>query len=201
MDPNFKINGLNERILRIEGDTNEDKAEAMEILAFHLFELNKRTFEHVTYIKFPILVPKHVMGYIIGNEGKNINRIRTYSTAKIDVNDQYIEDDYQRIDVSGKVRDVAISIELIYDSVCKYYYYPVDKKKPRSLPENKVQKEIVKEVPVKKEDVTIEELGEETSIEFVYPEQVLKEKESQIKTLFGELEFLHNVKITLSVLS
>lgn len=63
------------------------------------------------------------MGFIIGIEGKNINKIRDSSGAKIDVFHENINKRYRQIELAGSVASLASAAEQIYRYVNKYYYY------------------------------------------------------------------------------
>lgn len=62
------------------------------------------------------------MGFIIGIEGKNINKIRDNSGAKIDVFHVNINNLYRQIELAGSVASLATAAEQIYRFVNKYYY-------------------------------------------------------------------------------
>lgn len=64
-----------------------------------------------------------VVGFIIGIEGKNINKIRDSSGAKIDVFHENINNRYRQIELAGSVSSLASAAEQIYRFVNKYYYY------------------------------------------------------------------------------
>jgi len=64
-----------------------------------------------------------VVGFIIGIEGKNINKIRDTSGAKIDVFHENINNSYRQIELAGSVTSLASAAEQIYRFVNKYYYH------------------------------------------------------------------------------
>jgi hypothetical protein len=67
-----------------------------------------------------------VVGFIIGIEGKNINRIRDMSGAKIDVFQHDINTKYRQIELAGSALDISRATEKIYKIVNKYYFFNQD---------------------------------------------------------------------------
>lgn len=63
------------------------------------------------------------MGFIIGIEGKNINKIRDNSGAKIDVFQENIGDKFRQIELAGSVSSLVSAADQIYRFVNRYYYY------------------------------------------------------------------------------
>lgn len=95
-----------------------------------IFLLNKQTSNRRIYyyyysfnqIIFYIKI-LDVVGFIIGIDGKNINKIRDNSGAKIDVFHENINNRYRQIELAGSVTSIANATEQIYRFVNKYYYH------------------------------------------------------------------------------
>lgn len=83
---------------------------------------NKLFFFHFK-IKILNKIILDVVGFIIGIEGKNINKIRDTSGAKIDVFHENINNRYRQIELAGSVSSLSSAAEQIYRFVNKYYYY------------------------------------------------------------------------------
>ncbi len=79
-----------------------------------------------------------VVGFIIGIEGKNINKIRDSSGAKIDVFHENINNRYRQIELAGSVSSLASAAEQIYRFVNKYYYHnPNQHENESTKPDNR----------------------------------------------------------------
>jgi hypothetical protein len=63
------------------------------------------------------------VGFIIGIEGKNINKIRELSGTRIDVFQQDITSRYRQIELAGSASSVSQAAENIYKIVNKYYFF------------------------------------------------------------------------------
>ncbi len=63
-----------------------------------------------------------MVGFIIGIEGKNINRIRDMSGARIEVFQHDINDKFRQIELAGTPIDISRAAEKIYKIVNKYYF-------------------------------------------------------------------------------
>lgn len=72
------------------------------------------------------------MGYVIGIDGKSINKIRELSEAKIDISPGELETIYKKVEISGKSIQIKRAVERIYRIVNDYYYSKFNLKKIRN---------------------------------------------------------------------
>lgn len=102
MDHNYQVEGLKDGVMKLEGDTLMGKVLASKVIYEFLYNQMNKTYEGMSYIKVSILVPKHIMGFIIGIEGKNINDIREKSDSKIEIFQEDIDEKFRRVEIAGK---------------------------------------------------------------------------------------------------
>jgi hypothetical protein len=110
----------------------------MKIVCDFLFEEMKNQYKNMSYLKISVLVPSRtylynldVVGFIIGIDGKNINRIRDMSGSRIEVFQHDINNKYRQIELAGNPVDISRAAEKIYRIVNKYYFTsPANARRP-----------------------------------------------------------------------
>ena len=70
-----------------------------------------------------------MVGYVIGIDGKSINKIRELSEAKIDISPGKLDTIYKKVEISGKSIQIKRACERIYRIVNDYYYSKYNLKK------------------------------------------------------------------------
>ena len=137
-NPNYFLKDYNEEVLLIDG-TIDAKSEALKIVCDYLYKHLKELYKNLSYIKITILVPQRkiyyhldLVGYVIGIDGKSINKIRELSEAKIDISPGELDTIYKRVEISGKSIQIKRASERIYRIINEYYYSKYNLKKERN---------------------------------------------------------------------
>lgn len=137
LDPNHFLKEFNEEVLLIDGSIDAN-SETLKIVCDFLYKHLKEHYKNLSYIKITILVPQRnfssyldLVGYVIGIDGKSINKIRELSEAKIDISPGDLDTIYKKIEISGKSIQIKRASERIYRIVNEYYYSKYNLKKDR----------------------------------------------------------------------
>lgn len=118
----YKIPEIQENILRFVTSFPENKSYGIKTIAeFFNEEIKKNNEISGQNIKISFLIPKNVIGFVIGSKGKNINEIRDTIPVKIDVQGIKETEDYTRIDISGNTGLIASAADKVYGKIEKYY--------------------------------------------------------------------------------
>lgn len=125
----YKIPNYSDNVFRLASTTIQSTSYAIQIVSDYLFREMKYTYPNMTFLKVSILIPNKVVGFIIGIEGRNINRIREKTRAKIEVFPANNDGEFRQIEISGNPRNISKASELIYEIT--YRYINFSSKAPR----------------------------------------------------------------------
>ena len=137
----------------------------------------------MTYLKVKVLVPAHIVRYLIGYEGNNIKWIKSISSSRVLVQPELISNAYQHVELEGSVKSIVKAFCLISRLVKKYFFFNKENKPSEAVSQPEKQ----------------EEDKSDLEVEFVIPTQDLCDKEQFVKFLFKQLEVMHEVKIGVRV--
>jgi len=127
---NYSIQSIPEKIFRFTTSYSNNypfKTKAIRIICDYLFDNMKRQYEKTTYLKIIFLIPEHIIGNIIGINGKNINQTREETNTKIEVFSPNNAKKFRKVEVAGAPQNIAEAGEKIYDMTRKYFNFKDDK--------------------------------------------------------------------------
>ena len=127
---NYSIQSIPEKIFRFTTSYSNNypfKTKAIRIICDYLFDNMKRQYEKTTYLKIIFLIPEHIIGNIIGINGKNINQTREETNTKIEVFSPNNAKKFRKVEVAGAPQNIAEAGEKIYDMTRKYFNFKDEK--------------------------------------------------------------------------
>lgn len=116
----YNISGYSDYVFKLSAYKNHSKAIAIRMICDYLFRELEKTYTRMSFLKITLLVPDHVIGFIIGIEGKNINSIRDETKARIEVYPPKNSAKFREIEISGSPIDISRASERIFMIEEKY---------------------------------------------------------------------------------
>lgn len=123
------------RVLRIFDDNNEAKMRATVHVIDELVDFEEHASDK-KIIHISIYIPDEMVSLIIGQKGRQINKIKSQSKTQISVSNQGNKSEKRKVDISGKRESIKRGVKIIYDLVQTMLarIRQIDTKRPTAQP-------------------------------------------------------------------
>lgn len=189
-------------IFKLSTYKTHSKATAVMMISEYLFHELEKTYKKMSYIKITLLIPDNVIGFVIGIEGRNINAIRSESSAKIEVFQPVSKARFRQIEIKGDPYCISKASERIFSIEEKYINFGKrirghTRSRSNSQRRQKAQAESDKEEGIveDEEEQVIKRSSSKSDIDVLFKEEEIEEIKNRNKDIWNDIEKIYQCTI------